>query len=211
MSMLHILIADDHAVVRKGLSQILLDEFPGAMVEEVDNAGDLVKKAISGAWDIIITDLSMPGRTGLDALSQLKELSPKVPVLIMSIHPEDQYALRVLKAGGAGYLTKDSAPKELVRAVRILLEGRRYISASTAEKLASALVKDQEKLPHEYLSDREFDVLKLLASGKPISEIGQQLSLSPTTISTYRARILSKMNLKTNAELIRYALENGLV
>ncbi len=209
--MLQIIISEDTAVVRKGLTLILQDEFPSAVIQEVDNSEDLVKKAMSGHWDVIISDLSMPGRSGLDALYQIKEFAPKVPVLIMSIHSEDQYAIRVLKAGAAGYLTNDSAPDELVKAVRIVLEGRRYISVSTAEKLASSVVRDQEKLPHEYLSNREFDVLKLLAAGKPVSEIANQLSLSITTISTYRSRIMVKMNIKTNAELTMYALSNQLL
>jgi two-component system invasion response regulator UvrY len=209
--MMKILIADDHAVVRKGLSQILLEEFSTAVIEEVDNSEDLIKKAMEGPWDVIISDLSMPGRSGLDALYQLKEISPDTPVLIMSIHPEDHYAIRVLKAGAAGYLTKATAPKELVKAVRLVLEGRKYISASTAEKLANVVIQEREKLPHEYLSNREFDVFRLLAAGRPVSDIAGQLSLSTTTISTYRARIMSKMNIKTNAELTMYAMNNNLL
>jgi two-component system invasion response regulator UvrY len=209
--MMRILIADDHAVVRKGLSQILLEEFSTAVIEEVDNSEDLIKKAMEGRWDVIISDLSMPGRSGLDALHQLKEILPDTPVLIMSIHPEDHYAIRVLKAGAAGYLTKATAPKELVKAVRLVLEGRKYISASTAEKLANVVIQEKEKLPHEYLSNREFDVFKLLAAGRPVSDIAGQLSLSTTTISTYRARIMSKMNIKTNAELTMYAMNHHLL
>jgi two-component system invasion response regulator UvrY len=209
--MMQILIADDHAVVRRGLSQILLEEFSTAVIVEVDNSEDLIKKAMDGRWDVIISDLSMPGRSGLDALYQLKELLPDTPVLIMSIHPEDHYAIRALKAGAAGYLTKATAPKELVKAVRLVLEGRKYISASTAEKLASVVIREGEKLPHEYLSNREFDVFKLLAAGRLVSEIASQLSLSTTTISTYRTRIMSKMNIKTNAELTMYAMNNHLL
>jgi len=209
--MMQILIADDHAVVRRGLSQILLEEFSTAVIVEVDNSEDLIKKAMGGRWDVIISDLSMPGRSGLDALYQLKELLPDTPVLIMSIHPEDHYAIRALKAGAAGYLTKATAPKELVNAVRLVLEGRKYISASTAEKLASVVIREREKLPHEYLSNREFDVFKLLAAGRLVSEIASQLSLSTTTISTYRTRIMSKMNIKTNAELTMYAMNNHLL
>jgi DNA-binding NarL/FixJ family response regulator len=209
--MIQILIADDHAVVRKGLARILLDEFGGARIEEVGNSEDLIKMAIKGSWDVIISDLSMPGRSGLDALRQLKELLPKIPVLIMSIHPEDQYAVRVLKAGGSGYLSKESAPDELVKAGRLVLAGKKYISASTAEKLAVSVVQDHEKLSHEYLSDREFDVLKLIAAGKSVSEIARQLSLSVTTISTYRSRIMAKLNIRTNAGLTMYALDNQLL
>jgi len=209
--MMKILIADDHAVVRKGLSQILLEEFSTAVIEEVDNSEDLIKKAMDGHWDVIISDLSMPGRSGLDALHQLKEMLPDTPVLIMSIHPEDHYAIRALKAGAAGYLTKATAPKELVKAVRLVLEGRKYISPSTAEKLASVVIQEKEKLPHEYLSNREFDVFKLLAAGRLVSEIAAQLSLSTTTISTYRTRVMSKMNIKTNAELTMYAMNHNLL
>lgn len=209
--MLQILIADDHAVVRKGLARILLDGFAGALIEEVENSEDLIKKAIKGKWDVIISDLSMPGRSGLDALHQLKDLFPKLPILIMSIHPEEQYAIRVLKAGGSGYLSKDSAPKDLVAAVRMVLSGKRYISAATAEKLAASVMQSQEKPAHEHLSDREFDVLKLLAAGGSVSDIARQLSLSVTTISTYRARIMEKMNIKTNAGLTIYALDNQLI
>lgn len=209
--MMQILIADDHAVVRRGLTQILLEEFSSAKIEEVDNSEDLIRKAMDGHWDVIISDLSMPGRSGLDALLQLKELLPDTPVLIMSIHPEDHYAIRALKAGASGYLTKATAPTELVKAVRLVLEGRRYISASTAEKLASAVIQEKDKPLHEYLSNREFDVLKLLAAGRPVSEIASQLSLSITTISTYRARIMSKMKIKTNAGLTIYAMNNHLL
>jgi two-component system invasion response regulator UvrY len=209
--MIQILIADDHAVVRKGLAQILLDGFRGARIEEVENSEELIRAAMKGHWDVIISDLSMPGRSGLDALRQIKESFPKLPVLIMSIHPEDQYAIRVLKAGGAGYLSKDTAPDELVKAVRIVLTGRKYISPSTAEKLAHTVLKDQDKLLHEYLSDREFDVLKLIASGKTVSEIAAQLSLSVTTVSTYRSRIMTKMNMRSNAELTIYAMDNQLL
>jgi two-component system invasion response regulator UvrY len=209
--MLQILIADDHAVVRKGLARILRDGFEGALIEEVENSEDLIKKAIKGKWDVIISDLSMPGRSGLDALHQLKDLFPKLPILIISIHPEEQYAIRVLKAGGSGYLSKDSAPKDLVAAVQMVLTGKRYISPATAEKLAASVQQSQEKPAHEDLSDREFDVLKLLAAGNSVSDIAKQLSLSVTTISTYRARIMEKMNIKTNAGLTIYALDNQLI
>jgi two-component system invasion response regulator UvrY len=209
--MIQILIADDHAVVRKGLAQILLDGFPHATIEEVDNSADLIKAAMSLPRDVIVSDLSMPGRSGLDALRQLKELFPRLPVLIMSMHPEDQYAIRVLKAGAAGYLSKGSAPDELVKAVRIVLSGKKYISPSTAEQLASTVTKDLEQMPHESLSDREFDVMKHLASGKAVSEIARLLSLSVTTVSTYRSRIMEKMNMKSNAELTIYAMTNQLL
>ena len=209
--MTRILIADDHSVVRKGLRMILAEEFKDVQIEEVTDAESLVKKVMTEAWDVIITDLSMPGRSGLDALQQIKQYYPKLPVLVLSIYPEEQYALRVLKAGAAGYLNKDMAPEELVTAVRRVLSGRKYISPSVAEKLAVSLDKDASKLPHEYLSDREFDVLKLIASGHSVTRIAEILSLSSTTVSTYRARIMSKMNLKTNTSLTLYAMENKII
>jgi len=209
--MLRILIADDHAIIRKGLKQILLEEYPSAIIEEVNDAEGVIKKTISDEWDIIICDLSMPGRSGLDVVQQVKQNFPKLPVLILSIHPEEQYAIRVLRAGAAGYLSKDAATEELVKAVQRVLQGRKYVSSAIAEKMASELDQDTSRLPHEVLSDREFDVFKMLASGKTVSEIAEQLALSITTVSTYRARILVKMNMKTNAEMTRYGLENKLI
>ena len=205
------LIADDHTIVRRGLRQILLEGFPDAEIEEVPDAEDLIKNTIPSDWDIIISDLSMPGRSGLEALQQIKQIKPKIPVLILSIHPEEQYALRVLKAGAAGYLSKDLAPDELVNAVNRVLLGKKYITVSIAEKLASVLDQDSDKQPHELLSDREFSVLKLLATGKSVSEIAESMFLSVTTVSTYRARIMAKMNLKTNADLILYSIEHKLL
>ncbi len=205
------LIADDHTIVRRGLRQILLEGFPDAEIEEVPDAEDLIKNTIQSDWDIIISDLSMPGRSGLEALQQIKQIKPKIPVLILSIHPEEQYALRVLKAGAAGYLSKDLAPDELVNAVNRVLLGKKYITVSIAEKLASVLDQDSDKQPHELLSDREFSVLKLLATGKSVSEIAESMFLSVTTVSTYRARIMAKMNLKTNADLILYSIEHKLL
>jgi DNA-binding NarL/FixJ family response regulator len=209
--MIRILIADDHTVVRKGLKQILLEEFPSAQIEEVADTESLLSKVMASEWDVVISDLSMPGRTGLEALREIKQGYPKLPVLILSVYPEEQYALRVLKAGASGYLNKDSAPDELVNAVQRVLLGRKYITPSIAEKIATTLYQDQDKLPHEALSDREFIVLKLIASGKSVSEIADMLSLSVTTISTYRARLMTKMNIKTNTELILYAIENKIL
>jgi len=209
--MLRILIADDHAIIRKGLKQILLEEYPSAVIEEVNDAEGAIKKTISQEWDVIICDLSMPGRSGLDVVQQVKQNFPKLPVLILSIHPEEQYAIRTLKAGAAGYLSKDAATEELVKAVQRVLQGRKYISSSLAEKMATELDQDISKPPHELLSDREFEIFKMVAAGKTVSEIAEQLSLSITTVSTYRARLLTKMNLKTNAELTRYGLENKLI
>ena len=209
--MLRILIADDHSIVRAGLKQILQEEFTGAFIEEVADAETLLKKVFSAGWDVVISDLSMPGKSGLEALAQIRQQAPKLPVLILSMHPEEQYALRVLKAGAAGYLNKALAPEELVNAVKRVLLGRKYITAAVAEKMADKLDDDAEKLSHEILSDREFDVFKLLASGRSVSEIAEALSLGVTTVSTYRSRILDKMNMKTNADLTRYALEHKLV
>ncbi|HEX2846316.1 MAG: response regulator transcription factor [Chitinophagaceae bacterium] len=209
--MLNILIADDHAVVRRGLKQILLEEYPSARIGEAADAETLVAQVINDKWDIVICDMNMPGRSGLDALSQLKQVAPHVPVLIMSMYPEDQYALRVLKAGAAGYLGKDSIHDEIIRAVQTVLLGKKFITPSVAEKLANAYRDDTGQQPHELLSDREFDVFKLLAAGKSVSEIASQLSLSSTTVSTYRARIIEKMNLRSNAALTRYAIEKKII
>jgi DNA-binding NarL/FixJ family response regulator len=209
--MVRIIIADDHTVVRKGLKQILLEEFPSAHIEEVSDAEELLKKVMKSEWDVVISDLSMPGRSGLESLQQIKQHYPRLPVLILSVHSEEHYAIRVLKAGASGYLSKDTASDELVKAVNRVLLGKKYITASIAEKLASTLDQDNEKPSHEHLSDREFEVLKLIASGKSVSDIAAMLSLSVTTVSTYRARILTKMNMKTNADLTLYAIENKLL
>lgn len=210
--MVRILIGDDHAVIRKGLRQILLEKYPSAIIEEANDAEGLISKAIAGKFDIIISDLSMPGRSGLDVLSYIKQNFPDLPVLILSSYPEDQYAIRTLKAGASGYLSKETAPEELVKAVERVLQGRKYISSSIAEKMAENLEQGGErKTGYESLSDREFDVFKLIAAGKPVSEIAEKLSLSVTTVSTYRARILAKMGMKTNAEITMYCLQNNLI
>jgi DNA-binding NarL/FixJ family response regulator len=209
--MIRILIADDHIIVRKGLKQILLEEFPNALIKEVSDAEEMVSKIMSSKWDVVISDISMPGRSGLDALHQVRESHPKLPVLILSIHPEDQYAIRVLKAGAAGYLNKGLAAEELVKAVRRVLSGKKYISAAVADKLAASLDRNQEKEPHHLLSNREFDVMKLLAAGKSVSQIASRISLSLTTVSTYRFRIMIKMQMKTNADLTRYAIDHKLL
>lgn len=209
--MIWILIADDHHVVRRGLKQILLDEFPDAVIEEVADGKEMLRGVRETTWDIVISDISMPEKSGLEALKQIKEEFPKLPVLILSMHPEEQYALRALKAGAAGYLTKESASEELVNAVRQILNGRRYITPTLAEKLAEGINFNSDKDPHALLSDREFDVLKLIASGKTVSEIAEHFSLSVNTISTYRSRILLKMNLHSNSELTLYAIKNKLI
>ena len=205
------LIADDHTVVRRGLKQILLDAFPSALIEEVTDAESLLKLVFAESWDVVISDISMPGRSGLEVLQEIKHHYPKLPVLILSVHSEDMYAIRVLKSGASGYLNKDSAPEQLVAAVNRVMQGKKYITPTIAEKLANSLDHDLDKLSHEYLSDREFEVLKLIAGGMAVSDIASRLSLSVTTISTYRSRIMMKMNLKTNAELTLYAIEHKLI
>jgi len=209
--MIRVLIADDHAIVRKGLKQLLLEEYPSAVIMEVGDAETLIKETITKQWDIVICDMTMPGRSGLDALRQIKQTSPSLPVLIMSMHPEDQYALRVLKAGASAYLRKDTIHEELIKAIQVARLGKKYITPSIAEKLADAFESDPEKEGHQLLSDREFDVFKLLAAGKSVSEIASQFSLSITTVSTYRSRILEKMGMHSNAEMTRYALEKALI
>lgn len=209
--MIRILIADDHAIVRRGLKQILAEEYPTAVMEEAGDAEILVNKATQEDWDVVLCDLSMPGRSGLDALRQLRLAAPGLPVLIMSMYPEDQYAIRVLKAGASGYLNKGSIHDELIPAIRTVLNGKKFITPSIAERLADSIDLASGHDLHETLSDREFDVLKLIASGKSVSEIAQQLSLSVTTVSTYRARIMDKMKMRTNSDLTRYALEKGLI
>jgi two-component system invasion response regulator UvrY len=209
--MLRVLLADDHAIIRKGLRQLLLEEYPSALIQEAADAGSAINKIISDEFDIIICDLSMPGRSGLDVLQFVKQQGLKTPVLILSIHPEEQYAVRTLKAGASGYLSKDTATEELTKAVSRILQGRKYISASVAEIMVSELDTETAKPPHELLSDRELQVFKELADGKPVSEIAEQLHLSITTVSTYRSRILDKMEMKSNADMTRYALEKKLI
>jgi two-component system invasion response regulator UvrY len=208
---MRILIADDHAIVRRGLREILLDEYPSSIIGDASDAEELLKKVFQEEWDLIISDVSMPGRSGLDALKQIKQAYPKLPVLIMSIYSEDQYAVRALRAGASGYFNKNSIHEELFKAIESVRKGKKYITPAVAEKLAEAFPLDSSAQPHQSLSDREFEVFKLLASGKTVSEIAYQLSLSANTVSTYRARILEKMNLHSNNELIRYALEEKLL
>ena len=209
--MLRVLIADDHAILRRGLIEILLRELKGPVCGEAENAQQVLAQVRSHTWDLVILDVSMPGRSGIDVLSDLKRERPKLPVLVLSMHPEDQYGKRVLKAGASGYMNKNSAPEELIKAIRKVLAGGRYVSPALAEKLALDLSEDLSHLPHEALSDREFEVLCMIGSGKTISLIAEELHLSVATISTYRARILEKMNMTTTAELMRYAFQNHLV
>lgn len=208
---LHILIADDHAIVRRGLKELLLEEYPSAIFGEAENADELIQKVKEKKWDLVICDINMPGRSGIDALQEIKQIVPGLPVLIMSMYSEDQYSLRAFKAGASGYLGKETVHYNLIKAVQTVLKGRKFITPSIAEKMVSTLDDIKEKQPHEYLSNREFEVLKLLASGKSVSSIAETLSVSITTVSTYRARILEKMRMTSNAELIRYMLEKKLI
>jgi two-component system invasion response regulator UvrY len=207
---LHILIGDDHAVFRRGLRDILIERFPEAAFGEADAAQSVLDLVWKSQWDLLVLDISMPGRSGLDILKDVKQAQPRLPVLVLSMHPEDQYAVRVLKAGAAGYLTKINAPEEIVRAVTKVLGGGRYVSAALAERLASELSTGGAKTPHEALSDREFHVLRRIADGKTVKEIAGELNLSVQTVSTYRARVLTKLHLQTTAELMRYALHHRL-
>lgn len=206
-----ILIADDHTVVRQGLKLILASEFKKATFGEASDTSELFERLGQDTWDVIVMDLSMPGGSGLNTLKEIKHHHPRTPVLVLSMYPEDQYAVRTLKAGASGYLTKESASEELVNAMQKVLRGGKYINASVAEKLLLQLGNDDARPPHELLSDREYQVLCMIASGKEVGQIAAHLTLSVKTVSTYRARILEKMNMKTNAELTHYAIENRLV
>jgi two-component system invasion response regulator UvrY len=210
-TMKRILIIDDHDVVRDGLKQIL-DEPAGTVTfGEATRRVEALELARDENWDLVVLDLSLADHNGLDVLKELKRIRPGLPVLILTMHFEDQYALRAFKAGASGYINKDKPRSELIKAVRKVIEGGRYVSPALAEKLVVDLSRDTNSVPHEALSDREFEVLRLIASGKTVSEIAKLLSLSDKTISTYRARILEKMGMKTNAELTHYAIRNQLV
>lgn len=206
-----ILITDDHAVVRQGLKQILAEEFTKAVFGEATNAQEAIELVWKEPWDVVVLDITMPGRSGLEVLKEIKKSRPKLPVLVLSMHPEDQFAVRLLKIGASGYMTKESAPDELVGAVKKVIAGGRYVSSALAEKMASYLAIDVQTPPHERLSDREYTVLRLIASGKTPTGIAGDLGLSVKTISTYRMRILQKMSLSNNAELTHYAIQNQLV
>jgi two-component system, NarL family, invasion response regulator UvrY len=208
---MNILIVDDHAVVRKGLKQIIAEEYPDANIAEAADTESMVAQVIKADWDVVICDINMPGRSGIEGLKQIKEINPETPVLIMSMNSEDQYALRVLKSGAAGYLSKDTVHDDIIQAIITVRMGRNFITPSVAARLADALQSDKEKLPHEYLSNREFDVMKMLAAGNTVTEIAAQLFLNNTTVSTYRARIFEKTGMKTNADLTRYSIEHKLI
>ncbi|TAL09150.1 MAG: response regulator transcription factor [Nitrospirae bacterium] len=206
-----VLVADDHPVVRQGIKQILQDAHDIAVGGEAKDGDEVLKRVRSGGWDGLVLDLSMPARNGLDLLQQIKRETPKLPVLILSMHAEDQFAVRLLRAGASGYVAKESAPEELVKAVRKVCSGGKYISPSLAEMLADNLEHPSSKAPHDILSDREHQVLLMIGAGSSIKEIGEELRLSVKTVSTYRTRILQKMGLRTNAQLIRYAIREKLV
>ncbi len=202
---------DDHTVVRQGLRHVLADEFRRAEFGEARNAQEALNRVWKDKWDVVVLDITMPGRSGLEVLREIKHSKPKLPVLVLSMHPEDQFAVRVLKSGASGYMTKESASEELVGAVKKIVQGGRYVSPSLAEKMAMYLTVDLKKKPHENLSDREFQVMRLIASGKTVREIAEENSLSVKTVRTYRQRIFEKMSLKRNAELTRYAIEHHLM
>jgi len=207
---IRILIADDHTIFREGLKRILSEHTDLIVADEASNGQEVLDKIRKNEYNMILLDLSMPGITGLEVLKQLKNEKPKLPVLILSMHPEEQYAVRVLKAGASGYLTKESASDELITAIRKISQGRKYITSSLAERLAFEVEIDSEKPPHEMLSDREYQVLLMIASGKAVKQIAGELFLSAKTVSSYRSRILGKMNMKTNAELMHYAIKHQL-
>ena len=208
--MLRICIADDHAIVRKGIRQILSETENLVVSGEASTGAELLRHVERGDCDVILLDISMPGRSGLDVLKELRRSHPAIPVLILSVYPEEQYAVRALRTGAAGYLTKDSAPEELVLALRKIAEGKKYVSLSLAEKLASYLDADAGRPPHETMSDREFTVLCRIGAGRSLTQIAGELNLSVKTVATYRSRLLAKLGAKSTAEIMRYALENRL-
>ena len=209
--MLRILVADDHEVVRKGLVKVLAEILQPIKVDEANNGQEAVSKVLKSEYDLVVLDIKMPGKSGLDVLKEIKQHRPKLPVLILSMHPEEQFAIRAMRAGASGYLTKECAGDELVLAIRKALKGERYISGSLAEILADDLGGDSEKSIHEILSDREYQVLLMIASGKPVGAIAKELCLSVKTISSYRTNILLKTRMKNNAEITHYAIQNKLV
>ena len=209
--MIRVVIADDHAIVRQGLRQILATHGDFDVIGEAANHGEVMQLIRREAFDVLLLDIAMPGKNGIDTLKQVRVEKPKLPVLVLSMYPEDQYAFRALKAGASGYLTKMTAADQLVDAIRTITRGRKYITPELAESLAESFDRDTEIEPHSLLSDREFQTLKLIASGKPLAQIGAELALSPKTVSVYRARLLAKLGLHTNADLTRYAVEHGLL
>lgn len=209
--MIRILVADDHAVVRQGVKQILADVRDMLVKDEAQNGTETIDKVMKYEYDVVLLDISMPGRSGLEILEEIKAQKPKLAVLILSMHPEEQYAVRALRAGASGYLTKASAPQELIGAIRKVAGGGKYVTTSLAEKLAGELEVDPQRLPHERLSNREYQVMLMLAQGRSVSDIAEELCLSVKTISTYRTRVLDKMGMRKNAELTLYAVHNNLI
>ena len=209
--MIKILIADDHPVVREGLKQIISETYDMVVAAEANNGQEVMDKVAKDDFDVILLDISMPVRNGLDIIEELKAQKPEMNILVLSIHPEKQYAIRVLKLGASGYLTKDSASDELIQAIRKVAKGRKYITSTLAEELAFELENEREKKPHEILSNREFQVLCMIASGKSTKNISEDLYISEKTVSTYKTRIFQKMRMKNDAELIRYAIKENLV
>lgn len=209
--LLKILIVDDHFVVRQGLKNVLLEHLPETQFGEASNAQEALDCVWREPWNLVLLDISMPGRGGLDVLKDLRQNFPKLPVIVLSMHPEEQFAIRVLKLGASSYIRKDSAGHELIKGVETALRGGKYITASIAQQLATNLERNEDGPTHSMLSDREYQVLCLLASGKTVKEVGNELSLSIKTISTYRIRILKKMNLENNSQLMRYAVQNRLI
>jgi len=208
---MHILIADDHAVVRRGLREILDDAIPGATFSEAGNGDEVMGQLGKSTIALLVLDINMPGRSGVDVLRDVKHAYPRLPVIILSVHPEEQYAVRCLRAGAAAYINKESASEELAIATKKILSGGRYISATFAEKLIANLDEPGDKPLHESLSDREHEVMKMIAAGVPLTEIGERLHVSVKTISSYRTRIMEKMQMKNNADLTRYAMTHGLI
>jgi len=208
--MAKILIADDHAILRAGLKEILVRDLKDVICGEAESAEQVLAQVRTQHWDLVILDVTMPGRSGFDILADLKSLRPELRVLILSMHPEDQYGKRALKAGAFGYLMKESAPEELIQAIRKILAGGRYVSAALADRLAADLSGDAQRQPHEMLSPREFEILCMIGTGKTVSRIAEDLHLGITTVSTHRARILEKLKMTTTADLMRYALRNNL-
>lgn len=211
MKKIEILIADDHPIVRAGFTQVIADTGDMVVAAEAGNGAEVLNLIRKRDFDVILLDISMPGRNGLEVIKDIKALKPKIPVLFLSIYPEEQYAIRALRAGAAGYLTKASAPHELIAAIRKVTSGGKYISAALAERLSDYIGTDPDKAPHERLSDRELQVMLMIASGMTVSQIAQELCLSVKTVSTYRSHILEKMKLKNNAEITLYAVQNKLI
>ncbi|MGC8991086.1 MAG: response regulator [Verrucomicrobiia bacterium] len=209
--MLRVLVVDDHALIRRGLRQVISEGWKDAVVGEARNASEALEQIYAKNWDIVVADITMPGRSGLDLLREIKAANPKLPVVILSVHAEEELGVRAIKAGAAGYVSKESAPDQLVEAMRKVLAGGRYIGPKLAEKIAQYIGFDIEKPLHETLSDREYEVLSMIGEGKTPTEIAKALSLSIKTVSTYRSRIMAKMKLKTTPELIRYAIQHGIV